>query len=198
MNEIEQLKPQSNELINQANLYIVKNQETYEGAAILKKSLSAFKAKVNGIFKPIVSKAYEAHQEAKKQQKQYVDPIAEAERIIMQKCKNYENKKEQERIEAQKKAEAEAEQKRKDEAEFAEAQGLDEPEEAPTPPPPVKVKPTIEKQTGLGIRRTWKFRITDEKLIPREYLKPDLVEIGVAVKKAKENTAIPGIEAYYE
>lgn len=204
MNEMTTLDVESHELTQQANLYIVKNQETYDGAAILKKSLSAFKLKLKTIFDPIVSTANTAYKEAKSQQKAQVNPIEEAEKILRQKCKDYEDEKEKERLALEQKEKDKAAQAVKDAEEFSEAQGLDDEGDMfgnkmeQQPPPPVKVKPTFEKQTGLGIRRTWKYKVIDEALIPTAYLKPDLVKIGEAVRKNKDTIPIPGIEVYYD
>ncbi len=198
MNEIAKLQTKSNELINQASIYIVKDQKTYDGAAILKKSLSAFKSKLKSIFDPIVSTANMAHKEAKAQQKGQIDPIEEAENILRQKCKEYEDKKEKERLALEQKEKDKVTKAAKDAQEFADAQGLGDTEESPPAPPPVKVKPIFDKQAGLGIRRTWKFKIVDEALIPTAYLKPDLVKIGEAIRRNKDKTYIPGVEVYYE
>ncbi|MCK5561231.1 MAG: hypothetical protein KAJ51_11575, partial [Thermoplasmata archaeon] len=167
--------------------------------------LSTFRSKLKCIFDPIVKKANDAKKEAADQRKAQIDPIEQAENIIKQKCKDYENERERRRLETEEKmkakAKADAEQQVKDDKEFAEAHGLDDDNEEPSPPAPevkVKVKPTIEKVTGLGIRRTWKYRITDEAKIPREFLKIDNVKIGEAVRQGKDKTSIEGIEAYYE
>ncbi len=49
---------------------------------------------------------------------------------------------------------------------------------------------------GIQYRSTWKFRIIDDKQIPREFLTPDLKLIEGHVRHKKDATAIPGIEAY--
>lgn len=199
MQELQTIQNESSELINQANQYLIIDQPTYENAANLKKQLSLFKSKINGIFAPIVKKAHEAHKEAKATQKKYIEPIDEAERIVLNKCKAYEDEQEKIRLAEQKKAQEEAEQKVKDEAEFAEAHGLDEDHAEPPPSPPkVKIKPKVDKVSGIGIRRTWKFDVIDETKVPREYLKLDLVKIGEIVRKNKDKTNIPGVKTYYD
>jgi hypothetical protein len=59
---------------------------------------------------------------------------------------------------------------------------------------------TIEKVKikGLSTKETYKFKITNEALIPREYLIPDEKKIGEAVRKSKGNISIEGIECYTE
>lgn len=51
---------------------------------------------------------------------------------------------------------------------------------------------------GVQYRSTWKFNIVDEKLIPREFLTPDLKLIEGHVRHKKQATAIPGVEAFEE
>jgi hypothetical protein len=48
------------------------------------------------------------------------------------------------------------------------------------------------------MRENWKFRVTNEKLIPREYLKADEIKIGGVVRALKGSTNIPGVEVYNE
>jgi hypothetical protein len=63
----------------------------------------------------------------------------------------------------------------------------------------VKVMPSVPKIAGIRARVNWKFRIVNANKIPREYLMPDEVKIGAAVRAAKQaGEVIPGIEAYSE
>ena len=64
----------------------------------------------------------------------------------------------------------------------------------------VKVKPSIPKMAGIKGRTNWKFRVVDERLVPRAYMQPDEGMIGVMVR-AKKNKAnaeeeCPGIEVW--
>lgn len=70
--------------------------------------------------------------------------------------------------------------------------------EAPVQAAPVVIPKAVPKVTGMSIRDNWKFRVTNEKLIPREYLKVDEVKIGQVVRALKSSTNIPGIETYNE
>lgn len=49
---------------------------------------------------------------------------------------------------------------------------------------------------GVQYRSSWKFEITDEALIPREYLTPNLKLISGAVTHRKGATSIPGIRVF--
>lgn len=56
----------------------------------------------------------------------------------------------------------------------------------------------IVKPAGITTREVWKFRITDEKLVPREYLTIDMVKVGNIAKTLKADAKIPGVEVYSE
>jgi len=64
-------------------------------------------------------------------------------------------------------------------------------------PPPI-IEKTQPKVAGLGIRTNWTWKVIDEKLIPREYLKIDDVTINGIVRVKKGNTKIPGIAVFEE
>lgn len=46
---------------------------------------------------------------------------------------------------------------------------------------------------GISVRDGFDFSVTDESLIPREYLTPDLKKIGGVVRASKGSIAIPGV-----
>jgi hypothetical protein len=65
-------------------------------------------------------------------------------------------------------------------------------------PEPVVTKSVPKLQGGPVYRTVWKYRITNESLIPRAYLTPDTVKIGGIVRAMKGNVNIPGILAFEE
>jgi len=57
----------------------------------------------------------------------------------------------------------------------------------------------VERSTPAVARRTiWKFEITDQTLLPREFLKPDEVAIGSVVRGLKAAAKIPGVRTWEE
>lgn len=61
---------------------------------------------------------------------------------------------------------------------------------------PVKMSKSL---APMKTRETWKFLITDEKLVPREYLMVDTVKIGQAVRRADNPVReIAGVEIFSE
>lgn len=70
-------------------------------------------------------------------------------------------------------------------------------------PQPVYISPVIlqsetVKVAGAASQKTWKFRITNAALIPREYLIPDEKLIGQLARALKDKLNIEGVEAYPE
>lgn len=56
----------------------------------------------------------------------------------------------------------------------------------------------VQKVAGSSKRVTWKFRVTNLALVPREYMILNDVAVGGVVRAMKDQTNIPGIEAYSE
>ena len=54
----------------------------------------------------------------------------------------------------------------------------------------------VPKIAGFSMREVPKFEIVDEKLIPREYLAPDLVKIRAVVNALKTGANIPGVRVW--
>ncbi len=59
---------------------------------------------------------------------------------------------------------------------------------------------TVEapKVSGVSLRENWSFRIVDENLIPREYLKPDEKLLGEVARSMKGKIKVPGVEFFSE
>jgi hypothetical protein len=67
----------------------------------------------------------------------------------------------------------------------------------PVAPRPVFVAPPpapIPRVEGVSFRDEWDFEISEESLIPRQYLTPDSTKIRGVVRALKDATAIPGIK----
>ena len=60
----------------------------------------------------------------------------------------------------------------------------------------VKVQAAIPSVAGVPSRVNWRYRIIDESLIPDEYWMLNEQKIGADVRRDKEKTKIPGIEAF--
>ena len=68
--------------------------------------------------------------------------------------------------------------------------------------PTVVVKAAVPTVAGIKARVNWKFRITHESMIPREYMIADEISIGQMVRKTKDKAkaelTCPGIEVWSE
>lgn len=56
----------------------------------------------------------------------------------------------------------------------------------------------VPKVAGISYRETWKHRIVDASLIPREYLMPNESSIATVIAATKGAVKIPGVEAVVE
>ena len=63
--------------------------------------------------------------------------------------------------------------------------------------PPV-VEKAVPKVEGQTMTTTWKWRVKNEHMIPRQYMKIDEVAVNAAVRSLKDKTQITGIEIYPE
>jgi hypothetical protein len=195
-------------VVSQSQQITVGDSEDYEMACSFLTLIATRKKQVGETFDPIVQKAYAAWKEATAQRSKFLDPLDEAEINVKRKVTVW--RLESERLRQEKEArDAAIAKKAADDQALQEAEQLianGEPEladmvlqNAAEAPPPVVVAPsTVPKQEGIAKKTTWKFRITNEALIPREYMSPDQVKIGAIVRTQKQLTKIPGVQAYPE
>lgn len=54
------------------------------------------------------------------------------------------------------------------------------------------------KTSGISTRKIWTFSITDEALLPRDFLIPDTKKLGEIARKEKEKASVPGVEFLFE
>jgi len=209
--EIEQ---ESNELLLKAENYKITNQETYEEAGAYLKSCMELKKKIQKFFEPTIeafkrakATAEQGRKEEVERMNEYISPVESAVITVRNKCKYYEDEKE--RL-----AREEAERLRKIEEEKAEKERQRLLEQAEKEKNKEKaelilnkavevraenierVRPEVKKVTNLGIVRRWRWRIVDEKVIPREFLKVDEVKINKYVVEQKDKSSIMGVEVY--
>lgn len=120
---------------------------------------------------------------------------------------------EQRRIAAEAQAEVDriareaAEQAQLEEAEKLEAAGRVEEAEAALEPAAVEqavqqrrvnVNAAPPKVEGIAITPVWKFKVVDEKMLPRKFTQPNTVAIWQYVRGLKDKAEIPGVHIYPE
>jgi hypothetical protein len=64
---------------------------------------------------------------------------------------------------------------------------------APSAPVSVPEPVKVDKPKGQTYVENWQARVVDEKLVPRDYLTPDLVALGKLVKLLKGKASVPGV-----
>jgi hypothetical protein len=195
-------------VVSQADQIDVVDAEDYEMACSFLTLIATRKKQVGETFDPIVQKAHSAWQEAIAQRRKFLDPLEKAEVNVKGKVSFW--RIDQERIRREEEhrlaaiAKKEADDRAIAEAEALEANGEPElaamvlQEAAEAPPPVVVAMSNVPKQDGIAKKTTWKFRIVNAALIPRELMSPDEVKIGAIVRTQKNLTKIPGVQAYPE
>jgi len=95
-NEMMEIEKEAVSADRKAQGLIVKTQLDYDTANQFLKSIKELQAKIKDTFGPIISKAFQAHKEAKAQETKHLEPLIKAESLI--KNKMLEFIREQERI----------------------------------------------------------------------------------------------------
>jgi hypothetical protein len=184
----------------------ITNNNDYVKAGNILLTIKDIRKKIEATFKPIKQKFDAAKKEVLDQEKAADRPLIEAENWIKPLISGYlieqEKIRQAEERRLQEQARKEEEERRLLEAIEAEKNGQqDEAQaiiDAPVQAPPVVVPKAVPKVEGISMRENWKFRITSEKAIPREFLKVDEVKIGAYVRAMKSAGNIPGVEIYNE
>lgn len=203
----EELERQAETWPEKARAAKIVDQQTYNAAAEMLLGIKDLRKQIDETFDPIIKSAHEAHKTACDAKKKAESPLADAESIIKRMIGAWSIEQERIRREAEERARIEAakleEEMRIQAAVNAAEAGADTETVAQimeTPQPIIMptVAPTFESAVGISTRKVWKYRIVDEKLIPREFLMPNERAISAIVKGMKGKTNIPGIEVYEE
>jgi tetratricopeptide (TPR) repeat protein len=188
----------------QAKAIMIKSNEDYVRAGEILLVIKDLRKEIDSFFDPICKKAFEAHKEAVAQKKRADAPLVEAEGIIKPRIGAYlaeqEKIRQAEETRLREVARKEEEDRRLLDAIAAEQAGekeeaaaiLDEkPQVAP-----IIVPKSVPKVSGVSTQELWDFEITNESLIPRQYLTPDIKAIGKVVDGLKSKTNIPGVRVF--
>lgn len=203
--ELAVLKHERDVNIEKANSMVITSAETYLDATDFLKTLKGMQKEAETKFEKSIKASYAAWKEICNLKNSIVEPLAEAERLLKGKAIAYNQ--EQERIAAAKQARIDA-QKRKEQEELlakakkAEEKGQTEKAEnlmqqAQNMPAPV-VEKAVPKNSGISIKKNWKFRVKDVNAIPREYMIPNEKALQGIATSTKGSIKIPGVEFYSE
>jgi uncharacterized protein YoxC len=200
--EIEGKKRESKDLVkktdtvlNDARALIIKDDKQFHFANDILKAIKGLQKEIDNYFDPAIKKAHKAILEAKKKKS---EPLRQAERIIKSKVLKYHEEQERIRREEERKRQEDL-RKQEEERRLKEAieTGDESVLEEALVIPEVKIEDTT-KHEGVSYSTVWKFRVINKREVPEEYKILDEVKIGQVVRAMKENTKIPGIEAYSE
>ena len=199
----DELKAESMTILGQAKAIQITNHEQAMAAGDFLKAVKELKKRIEEKLGPVVKASYDAWKKACSYRKEHDDPLDQAEAAVKAKMNVYLAEQERQRraeeqrqqLEAQKAAEAQAEQ----DALLMEATGDAEAAEVVRAEPvvaPVVVLAPVEKPKGIATQVIWRWRVSDERLIPRAFMIMDSTKIGGVVRALKNATDIPGIEVY--
>ncbi len=170
------------------------------------KKLRELKKLVAEHYWPIKEATNRAHKQACADERRTQAPLNQAEQIVLGKISAFEKAQEAERLRLQA---AEEERARKEQekllarAEKAEAAGKLEKAEVLREEAAMVVAPSVEpanatKIEGVSKRTTWKARVVNEDLVPREYLVVNQAALDAVARSTKGKARIPGVEFYSE
>jgi len=204
--EYEEIHREAHTFAERAKLVVITDNESYSLAANTLKSIKDYLRRVDERLEPGKRAAYASYQEWLDLIKEAKVPYLEAEAHIKLQIATYQKEEEMKRRAEESRLRERArhleEERRLQEALLAEREGNHE-EAAEIlagevyVPPPVLGK-SVPKVEGISTTTIWKWRITNENTIPREYLRIDETKVNGVVRAMKEATNVPGIEVYPE
>jgi hypothetical protein len=178
----------------------------YTTTATLLKDIKAAQEQVEEEYRGPISDAHKLHHELCAERSTVLLPLVENRNAAVALICNYEAVLEKRRLEMENAARAaliDMERDRKEsEALALEAEGrraeADVVRKSDVVIQPVVIQPSTPTTFGVSHREIWKYRIDDEKLIPREFLMPDEKKIGAYAKAMKAAGRIPGVTIFSE
>lgn len=212
MSAILELQPEQEAIVKKAeetalqvSTFRITNQQEYSTAGEYLKSVKGASKQIEDLRMSMTRPLDDSKRRIMDFFRRPLEILSKAEDALKRGILTYQQEQERIRREQEARLQAEAERKRQEalkKAEAARAEGKDTKadkyeEKANGIVAPV-LAPTVEKVSGVTTKKTWKFEILDENLIPRQYLIPDLVTIGKQVRAAGSTIKIPGIRIYEE
>ncbi len=215
--EVEQVAQKASLLVQNAMTIKVIDATTQHQASQALLAITNLRREVADTFRPMKEAAFRAHRTICEQEKKHDQPLADAERAVKTQIGTFVA--EQQRLAreaeeaarktameaAQRESRAEAERQAIEDAVALEAIGDTEGAQAvldhPAPAPvryvaPAPIAPQVAQVPGVVTREDWDFRITDESLIPREYLLVNESALRALGKNTKGKAKVAGVEFY--
>lgn len=207
MDERKEVEEKALTVVEEANALVIRDNAGYESAgAFLLRIKSTRKELIGKIFDKTIALAHSAHKEAVLQKKTAELPWIKAEGTVKLLMADYaadQEKIRQEKEDAlRREAEAKEEEERLARAAEAEKAGAGEEAEAilnePAEVQTVVVAKTTPKLAGVSFKKSWKFQVVNEALVPRQFLCVNTVALGAHVRGLKEKAKVAGVRIYSE
>lgn len=209
--DLTEIEEKSQVTVSALSQIAITNNEDNAKASTLIRGVKGLQKTVKETFRPHIEAAHKAWKALIAEEKKHLEPLERAESIVEEKIKEYLREEEKKRIEAQRKADEEAKKEAEKERARLEKQaeklankgkGEEAQEKLQEAAMVNRISPIIEsqaqKQEGIHTAKIWKFRITNDQLIPREFLVPDESKIRKYVSAMKDSGKIAGVEIYFE
>ena len=212
-NELMELEEKTLTVDEQARVIIVKTQEQYNSADKFVQEIKNLQKEIKATFGPIISKAFQAHKEAKAQETRHLEPLLKAEAFIKDKMMVYLRQQEAIRQEQERKLQAEAERKRQEalaKAEAARAEGKEAKAEKYEDKAAQVVAPqlasTVDKGSAVVTKR-WSAEVTDLMAlvkavaagqVPLACIEANMPTLNAQARALKDSMNYPGVKAISE
>lgn len=191
-------------VVQRANALIIATAQDYEAAGTDIRMIKTMRKRIDDTFDDGIDQAHQLHKTLLATKKTFDGPLAMAEATIKNKAAAWSAEQERirraEEIRLQEIARRQDEDRRMAEAEALERAGhVDEAAaviEAPVMAPTIVVPRAVPKVAGMSTRTTWKCRIVNASLIPRQYLIPNETQLGQMARAMGRAFLVPGCEAY--
>jgi len=179
------VKATAQAVLAQVEVMTVSNEADAQAATLKRNEISTVLKIVEDRRKDLVKPLDDAKKVVQAEAKGISDPLEKAKAELFTKVSRWQTEQRmiaEEQAEAERKAAAErlAATMADDEATIEDVERVEAHVEVAARP--VNMSKSL---APMKTRETWKFEITDEKLIPREYLMVDTVKLGQAVRRAE-------------
>jgi|HubBroStandDraft_1064217.scaffolds.fasta_scaffold06463_15 hypothetical protein len=164
--------------------------------------------KIEEMFNPFVDGLHKLHKMAIGLRDQFLIPVKQSKNAILGARQTYRIEQERlKKIEADKQAEIlrkaqakemEKEAKKLEKTGDVEAAQVVREQAAVMPAPVVPIAPATPKQEGSVVKKTWKFAVDNEALVPIEYRTVDESKIRKVVNALGDKASIPGVRVWQE
>jgi len=202
------LPEKSSAIVESARALAIVDDASYERAGEFLLGVAALEKEITDHHAPIKSAAHKAHKAVCDAEAALLKGPRQAREIVEPRVLAYQKEQERKREEERRRLEAE-ERARLEEEHLAEAVSIEEvdgteaasaflDEERAPVTVVLPLAPAAPKVAGVATRAVWKWRITDENRVPRQFLKVDEQAINAIVRAQKDRTRIPGVEVYQE